>query len=210
VDEFTPGDTIVLYTDGLVERRADGIAPGLDALLEASEERGDGSPASLVDRILTRLLEDQAHEDDVCLLAVARTAPVLRFSYALAASPAAVVEMRHAFADWLDDVELDPVRRRDAILAVSEAAANAAEHAYGFDHIGITRVECWITDDRLNVSVRDEGTWREPSTQTDRGRGHTIMEALMEDVCVEYRRRGTVVRMSVPLHEEVVQEEVVA
>ncbi|GED89194.1 PP2C family protein-serine/threonine phosphatase [Streptomyces sp. 6-11-2] len=69
---LSPGATLALYTDGLVERRARGIDPGIDRLaaaLEAFDPAGldtdlDGS----ADRILGPLLSDSERDDDVCLL----------------------------------------------------------------------------------------------------------------------------------------------
>ncbi|WP_217242759.1 PP2C family protein-serine/threonine phosphatase [Streptomyces sp. AC555_RSS877] len=67
-----PGSTLALYTDGLVERRALGIDPGIERLAQALGSFGsaeleadlDGS----ADRILTPLLSDSERDDDVCLL----------------------------------------------------------------------------------------------------------------------------------------------
>jgi anti-sigma regulatory factor (Ser/Thr protein kinase) len=127
----------------------------------------------------------------------------MRFLHSFPATPAEVAAMRRALEAWLEDVALEPRRRQDAILATSEAAANAAEHAYAFDGVGVVRVEAWVSDGRLQVSVRDEGSWRRPRAVAHRGRGRSIMAAVMEDVTIDYGKAGTVVRMSLPLQEEV-------
>jgi serine phosphatase RsbU (regulator of sigma subunit) len=67
-----PGSTLALYTDGLVERRAQGIDPGIRRLATALaafdpadlDRDLDGS----ADRLLQPLLDDSEHDDDVCLL----------------------------------------------------------------------------------------------------------------------------------------------
>lgn len=66
------GSTLALYTDGLVERRAQGIDPGIQRL---ADELGAFRPAELdedleasADRLLHPLLHDSEHDDDVCLL----------------------------------------------------------------------------------------------------------------------------------------------
>ncbi|QIJ61217.1 GAF domain-containing SpoIIE family protein phosphatase [Streptomyces sp. JB150] len=67
-----PGGTLMLYTDGLVERRALGIDPGIERLadalgaLPAPETEQDLDAAA--DTVVTRLLHDSARDDDVCLL----------------------------------------------------------------------------------------------------------------------------------------------
>ncbi|MER5602649.1 SpoIIE family protein phosphatase [Streptomyces sp. NPDC002265] len=69
---LSPGCTLALYTDGLVERRARGIDAGIERLAAAL---GAFRPAELdadldgvADRMLRPLLGDSPREDDVCLL----------------------------------------------------------------------------------------------------------------------------------------------
>ncbi|MDC2954525.1 SpoIIE family protein phosphatase [Streptomyces gilvifuscus] len=70
--DLPPGSTLALYTDGLVERRAAGIDPGIARLAtslggfrpEELERDLDGS----ADRLLDPLLVDSERDDDVCLL----------------------------------------------------------------------------------------------------------------------------------------------
>ncbi len=70
--DFPPGSVVVLYTDGLVERRTVSVDVGLDRLLSGLAA-GDASPARLADE-LVRGLHDPDHEDDICLLVAGRTA----------------------------------------------------------------------------------------------------------------------------------------
>jgi serine phosphatase RsbU (regulator of sigma subunit) len=69
---FAPGATFMLYTDGLVERRADGIDSGIDRLsralagIDVSALSDDLEHAA--DLLLAPMLADSEGEDDVCLL----------------------------------------------------------------------------------------------------------------------------------------------
>ncbi|MET9827897.1 SpoIIE family protein phosphatase [Streptomyces sp. NPDC006385] len=67
-----PGSTLALYTDGLVERRARGIDPGIQRLAEVLGEfratELDEDLEGSADRLLHPLLHDSEHDDDVCLL----------------------------------------------------------------------------------------------------------------------------------------------
>ncbi|QXC60841.1 SpoIIE family protein phosphatase [Aquihabitans sp. G128] len=66
---------MVLYTDGLIERRVRNIDDSLDRLARsaATGPAGEGLPA-LGDRLMAELLADEDHRDDVCLLAIEREA----------------------------------------------------------------------------------------------------------------------------------------
>jgi serine phosphatase RsbU (regulator of sigma subunit) len=64
-----PGDTLLLYTDGLVERRRDGLGPGLRRLVAAVEDlAGTERLESLVDGLLRSAVGDT--DDDTCVVAV--------------------------------------------------------------------------------------------------------------------------------------------
>jgi serine phosphatase RsbU (regulator of sigma subunit) len=67
-----PGSTLALYTDGLVERRAQGIDPGIERLTVAmaglTAPDLDGDLERAADRVLDPMLRDSERDDDVCLL----------------------------------------------------------------------------------------------------------------------------------------------
>ncbi len=63
-----PGDTVVLYTDGLVERRVATLDEGLSRLVEAGTELAGVPVTKLCDALLSRLAPEYA--DDVALVAL--------------------------------------------------------------------------------------------------------------------------------------------
>ena len=63
------GGALVLYSDGLVERRDRPLRAGLDALVEALERRSIGPPGRLCEGVADDLL-DRGGDDDVCSLAL--------------------------------------------------------------------------------------------------------------------------------------------
>ncbi|HUC15063.1 MAG TPA: PP2C family protein-serine/threonine phosphatase, partial [Acidimicrobiales bacterium] len=63
---------LLLYTDGLIERRGEDLAAGLSRLL-ASVQAAD--PDLLCARVMQRLVGQSIPEDDIALLAVRRTSP---------------------------------------------------------------------------------------------------------------------------------------
>jgi len=67
--ELRPGDTVVLYTDGLLEHGRSGIDEGLQRLSAVLAGLADRSAAQICDEVLDRVVTGPA-DDDVALLAV--------------------------------------------------------------------------------------------------------------------------------------------
>ena len=107
-----------------------------------------------------------------------------------------LARLRERLRGWLDENEVDDEVERGVVLAVSEAAANAVEHAYGCDGAGIVTVMARIDGERLDIAVRDEGTWSDDHGQADRGRGLSIMRAIVDELTVGRENGATVLRMS--------------
>ncbi|MFJ9821995.1 SpoIIE family protein phosphatase [Streptomyces sp. NPDC101151] len=67
---YAPGDTLVLYTDGLIERRGEDIDAGLHRLTDALAHHARLSPHQLADTLLTRLGVTDGGRDDIALIIV--------------------------------------------------------------------------------------------------------------------------------------------
>lgn len=65
-----PDDTILFFTDGLVERRGQIIDDGLEKLRVAVEAGADLTPAALADTLLTAMAASGDVQDDIALLVV--------------------------------------------------------------------------------------------------------------------------------------------
>ncbi|PSL00694.1 PAS domain S-box-containing protein [Murinocardiopsis flavida] len=77
-----PGNTVVLYSDGLVENRRRAVATGLDELVAVAAQASAevvGDPQKMLDYLVESMLAGYEQDDDVTLLAVhlpvARSAP---------------------------------------------------------------------------------------------------------------------------------------
>ncbi|MFF5919893.1 PP2C family protein-serine/threonine phosphatase [Streptomyces flavochromogenes] len=67
---YRPGDTLVLYTDGLIERRDEDIDTGLARLTTALSDLAGLGPARLADALLARLGVAGGASDDIALVVV--------------------------------------------------------------------------------------------------------------------------------------------
>ncbi|MEV5973977.1 SpoIIE family protein phosphatase [Streptomyces sp. NPDC051921] len=67
---YRPGDTLVLYTDGLIERRHEDIYTGLERLTTAVAALSELGPERLADALLGRLGVAGGARDDIALVVV--------------------------------------------------------------------------------------------------------------------------------------------
>ncbi|HEX8066420.1 MAG TPA: GAF domain-containing protein [Thermoleophilaceae bacterium] len=185
-------ETLLLYTDGLVERRGESLDVGLERLRSAVS----GVPATADEVCLAAVAELEVAVDDVAVLTVQRTpVPPDRLRLALPAAAQSLAEMRSSLRDWLSSAGAPASDAYDVMVAVGEAAANAIEHAYGPVEaefgLDVDLVEGRI----VAIELRDSGRWRSARGE-HRGRGLSLMRALMDEVDVAMDHDGTVVRMS--------------
>jgi PAS domain S-box-containing protein len=193
--EFEAGALLVMYSDGLIERRGESIEVGL-ARLQASVQRHWMQPLEILcDRLLEEMFEDAHQTDDVALL-VFRT-PVSSerlFLRKVRSEAAALHGVRTALQAWLDGTDVRPDVAAMVQVAVGEACTNAIEHAYN-ERSGLFRVEASRTGDGLVCCVSDTGRWRSTPSDPTRGNGLQIVAALMDQVQVLPRASGTSVVM---------------
>jgi PAS domain S-box-containing protein len=187
-----PGATLVLFTDGLVDRRDIAVDDGLERLRALATDPGDRDLDEVCGALLDHLLPADA-SDDVAILA-ARLDPLEdRLSLTIPADPERLGSVRRDLRRWLSGHLVPKEDAEDVILASSEACANSVEHAYGPGR-GSVDVEAEVHDGEITVVVRDRGRWR-PPRDGNRGRGLTFIEACMDSSAFTSGDAGTEVRM---------------
>ncbi|WP_018682931.1 SpoIIE family protein phosphatase [Actinokineospora enzanensis] len=193
-----PGDSVVLYTDGLVERPGVVIDEGLDRLAETTRGAGDLAPDALAGRVITALRDADGYGDDVALV-VARFIPPPLSYRRLPATPAELGLLRVSVDAWATEAGLSRELRNDLHLALGEAAANAVEHAYPHGGGDFDVLVAHTGNGGLEVQVRDRGRWRpEPADNSHRGRGVNMIRALAEAVAYHRSATGTTVDFRIP------------
>ena len=185
--ELTSGAVLLLYTDGLVERRGESIDVGLAALLEAART-GPRDPEVLVEHVLGSMVGVAERADDIALLAVRVFAVAPEpLELRLPSETGSLDVVRDALRAWLDGTPAERAEAEDVVLAVWEACANAIEHARdpGGDTVS---VRARHDDSRVRVVVEDSGRWAPPVESSGRGLGLQLIRSL--DVLGGCRRRG--------------------
>jgi serine phosphatase RsbU (regulator of sigma subunit)/anti-sigma regulatory factor (Ser/Thr protein kinase) len=195
VHPLVTGDTLLLYTDGLVERRHESIDVGIQRLRDALRDAPD-DVEELCDHVLERTLGDQPSRDDVAVLTVRlleeSDGPL---ALTLAATADSVPVARHRLTAWLAVVAAgtDPAVVQDLELALSEACTNAVRHAYGPADATYS-LHAELVGNAIVLEVRDHGRWREPRGGHG-GWGLRLMSAVCDEVEVKRAADGTLIRM---------------
>ena len=188
-DVFTEGSRVLLYSDGLIERRGRDLGESLDELVRLATERADVEANELADGLLTTLVGGAGTSDDVAILVAAGGRVHLRIEELAVA--AMLSPMRRRFTEALRGAGVaDDIIER-VIVAVSEACANSVEHAYEGQAAGTLQVELTMAGGTLGIVVRDFGRWRAARPAMLRGWGIKMMRHEMDHVDVRHHDDGT-------------------
>src|SRR6185295_2881687 len=125
---FPTGATVLIYTDGLVERRGESIEVGLERLRGIAA--GIHDPETLCVTICERLVPEEP-EDDVAFIATRMPPLGDHVTTTWRVTPDSLAPIRYLLRRWLMNRGASEQRAYDIIVAAQEACANAVEHAYG-------------------------------------------------------------------------------
>lgn len=174
---------LLLYTDGLVERRSRPYEEGEKLLVSGLTGHACDTPEQLADRALTLAglsATSEGAEDDAALVAVQWVDPAaqeLSQSRELPVSRESAVIARWFVGDVLQAWAVDEDPREIAVLLTDELVANAVRHAHR-----TIRLTVRVTDDAVRVEVFDD-SHREPRLErsdqwSTSGRGLQLVDAL--------------------------------
>lgn len=207
--ELGRGDTVIFYTDGLIEATKD-ILAGLEALSHFAVET-----ASYPARARARVLVERAltgadrHDDSLAIVLrrrspvqTARQRPLAPLVHRFSPTPAAVPIARHLLQDWLTMVPAEAEGSQNVLLVASELCSNAVRHASGAPG-GIT-LTAWVDRDDVIIEVKDDGKGMAPFAVTvddelpdpdaEEGRGLFLVRTIADELTVDVQEDGTAVR----------------
>jgi PAS domain S-box-containing protein len=189
---MVPGSTLLLYTDGLVERPGENIDDGM-AELAARVREAPEDPDALCDHLLATLVPAGGAMDDVAILTLRNLPVPERFSAEFPAEPEALAPMRSMLRRWLGHAGAGETEIAEITTACGEAATNAIEHG-GASGGSSFEVSGSRNGHEVELAVRDHGSWRE-ERPGDHGRGFDLMRTLMDTVAVQPTEEGTIVTL---------------
>jgi anti-sigma regulatory factor (Ser/Thr protein kinase) len=186
------GSTLMLFTDGLVERKHesidDGIARAAASLVETMKLPLD----AVADVVLRELAPVAGYDDDVAMVIYRRQRAPLRLESAAAADELA--DIRHRLSDWLADADVPRALIDDIVLVINEACTNCVEHAYRGHNVGTMLLEVNVHDGEIQARITDSGSWKIPKVNPgNSGRGLVLMRVLSETMEINSSPTGTTI-----------------
>ena len=181
VVDLGPGDSVLLYTDGLIEARHD-IVEGLATLETAAVKALPMALPQVLDTVIAACLHGEAQRDDTLLLGVRwhradTTSPRAATGVSLPMTPEAASLARQYLLEQASDLTTETID--DALVMMSEVVGNAVRHGAAPVTLTLTHV-----DRGIRVEVFDGGPLFEhdatarPSVVPTSGRGLFLVGAL--------------------------------
>jgi anti-sigma regulatory factor (Ser/Thr protein kinase) len=191
-----PRATLLLYTDGLIERRRESLDRGISRAADVVVDHRATALDELADLVMARLTPDGGYLDDVAVLLYRQPA---QLELEIPAEPTELAPTRAVMRKWLSRAGVSPDQSLNVLIAVGEALANAIEHGHRDRRGGTVSVRAMAVGDRLRVVIADAGSWKtpEPEANPHRGRGITLMRGLVNEVSISPGPQGTTVAMDV-------------
>ncbi|GAA4295299.1 SpoIIE family protein phosphatase [Mycobacterium paraffinicum] len=185
-----PGSTLMLFTDGLVERKHESIDDGMGRAAAVLAKTTALPLDSVADAVLRELAPAAGYDDDVAMVIYRHQQSPLRIE--TDASAGRLVGIRHRLAEWLRAADVPDELAADIVLVVNEACTNCVEHAYSGQPLGTMLLDVELADGEIRARVTDQGSWKTREVNAGNGgRGLMLMRALSTALELDGTPAGT-------------------
>ena len=126
-----------------------------------------------------------------------------------ASDPDNLVEVEKFITEVADEFNLDDEIKNNLSLSLSEAASNAMVHGNKLDPKKYVDIKITVSDDKIEVVIKDEGNGFDPSSVPDptapenllkdSGRGIHIMKTFLKNMRYNFTDSGTEVILEISL-----------
>jgi PAS domain S-box-containing protein len=186
------GSTLMLFTDGLVERRRESIDDGIRRAADVLAETMTLPLDAVAEAVLSALAPPAGYDDDVAMVIYRHRSAPLRIESDATADQLASI--RHRLSGWLRGAEVPEELAADIVLVVNEACTNSIEHAYRDQDAGTMLLEVESVAGEVRVRVADNGSWEAPAVNPgNSGRGLVLIRAISDSVALDSTPTGTTV-----------------
>src|SRR5450631_15188 len=174
------GDTLVAFTDGLLERHERNLAHGQSALLRTLRTMSATAARSISQHVVDSLIGDKGLEHDCALLVVVRDSRDHRMASVLVPPHTIAVRgVRRWARAQLESWGLNDEIVSAAVICVSELVTNVVQHAGTSARVTLELAY------RLLVTVQDTGIWSAPrggreDASASQGRGLALVAGVSD------------------------------
>jgi serine phosphatase RsbU (regulator of sigma subunit)/anti-sigma regulatory factor (Ser/Thr protein kinase)/PAS domain-containing protein len=214
--ELDPGDSVLFYTDGVTEATRLGKPMGQGRLSDLVRQYGFGTPGELVQgirRAVEAWVDDELRDDMAmigCQVVPDTSTDIAARELVLPNDPARLRDVRDFVAEFMSDLRVSVEITGEMLLAVSEAAGNAAKYGRSQQRNSEVRVRCSLEGTDITITVSDEGPGFEiPSDSDDLpdplasgGRGLFLMKHMTDHLSIATGEEGTVVTLQRKVFEQ--------
>ena len=190
-----PRSVLLLYTDGLIERRRHSLDDGIARVCALMEQNREGELEHLANQIMAELAPSDGYQDDVALLLHRYPVPL---EIDFPPDVDGLAGIRVTLRDWLSRAGVGAQQIHAVLVAAGEAVANAIEHGHREAPSGVISLRAIASATEVNLTITDSGSWKRPrpAAEPHRGRGMKLMRALMQEVVINPETGGTTVHLT--------------
>lgn len=184
------GSTLLLFTDGLVERKRESIDVGIGRAAAVLAKTMELPVDGVAEAVLRELAPAAGYDDDVAMVVYRHRQTPIRIETEATADQLVVI--RHRLAGWLLAAGVPEELAADIVLVVNEACTNCVEHAYRGQVADTMLLDVELFGGEVRARITDRGSWQTPAADPrNGGRGLLLMRELSDTMRLDNTPAGT-------------------